>query len=230
MAENGLQHVRAPDGRAIEILPMPPEEGWTLLYQGGTPAAPVSFRLLEAAAAARRMRLVQYARPGYGTSERRVGRRVADAAGDVLAILDALGVDRCLTLGWSGGGPTSTCPRSRCSPKPPKDFGRFSRQRSPPPRHRTPRPVGSGATLKVAMSTSRLSWTEQLSSMVGRISTARLPGSRALRWQRFERFVSGLKWSETAATFFISPSRLRSRIPMRRQPLCFLERCRTSVS
>jgi len=105
MAENGLQHVRAPDGRAIEILPMPPEEGWTLLYQGGTPAAPVSFRLLEAAAAARRMRLVQYARPGYGTSERRVGRRVADAAGDVGAILDALGVDRCLTLGWSGGGP-----------------------------------------------------------------------------------------------------------------------------
>lgn len=84
---------------------MPPQAGWTLVYQGGTPAAPVSFGLLEAAAAARRMRLVQYARPGYGTSERQAGRRIADAAADVVAILDALGVDRCITLGWSGGGP-----------------------------------------------------------------------------------------------------------------------------
>jgi pimeloyl-ACP methyl ester carboxylesterase len=105
MVENGLQHVRAPDGRAIEILSMPPEAGWTLVYQGGTPTAPVSFGPLEAAAAARGMRLVQYARPGYGGSERRAGRRVADAAGDLAVVLDTLGVERCLTLGWSGGGP-----------------------------------------------------------------------------------------------------------------------------
>ncbi|MFI5259853.1 MAG: alpha/beta hydrolase [Candidatus Limnocylindrales bacterium] len=105
MAENAPQHVRAPDGRTIEILSMPSGAGWTLVYQGGTPAAPVSFVALEAAAAARGMRLVQYARPGYGGSERRAGRRVADAAVDVADVLDALGVDRCLTLGWSGGGP-----------------------------------------------------------------------------------------------------------------------------
>ena len=30
---------------------------------------------------------------------------MADAAGDVAAILDALGLDRFLTIGWSGGGP-----------------------------------------------------------------------------------------------------------------------------
>jgi pimeloyl-ACP methyl ester carboxylesterase len=105
MEENRLQTLRAPDGRAIEILSMPPQAGWTLVYQGGTPAAPVPFGLLEGAAAAREMRLVQYARPGYGGSERLAGRRVADAAGDVAVILDTLGVERCLTLGWSGGGP-----------------------------------------------------------------------------------------------------------------------------
>jgi pimeloyl-ACP methyl ester carboxylesterase len=105
MGENGLQDIRALDGRTIEILLMPPQAGWTLVFHGGTPSAPVSFAPLEAAAAARGMRLVQYARPGYGGSERRAGRRVADAAGDVAVILDRLGVERCLTLGWSGGGP-----------------------------------------------------------------------------------------------------------------------------
>ncbi len=105
MGENALQHVRAPDGRILEILAMPPRSGWTLVFHGGCPSAPVSFPQLEVAAAAREMRLVQYARPGYSGSERRAGRSVVDATEDVAAILDALGVERCLTLGWSGGGP-----------------------------------------------------------------------------------------------------------------------------
>ena len=49
--------------------------------------------------------LVAYARPGYAGSSRHDGRSVADAAGDVAAILDRLGIDRFLTAGWSGGGP-----------------------------------------------------------------------------------------------------------------------------
>jgi pimeloyl-ACP methyl ester carboxylesterase len=105
MAENGLQHIRIADGRTIEILLTPPQAGCTLVFHGGTPSALVSLAPLEVAAAARGMRLVQYARPGYGGSERQAGRRVANAAEDVVAILDSLGVERCLTLGWSGGGP-----------------------------------------------------------------------------------------------------------------------------
>src|SRR5262249_59603081 len=57
------------------------------------------------AAAERGFRLVQYTRPGYGGSTPAPGRRVADAAGDVAAVLDALGVAEFLTVGWSGGGP-----------------------------------------------------------------------------------------------------------------------------
>ena len=49
--------------------------------------------------------LISYARPGYSASTRQHGRSVADAAADVAAILDQLGLDRFLTIGRSGGGP-----------------------------------------------------------------------------------------------------------------------------
>jgi pimeloyl-ACP methyl ester carboxylesterase len=51
------------------------------------------------------MRLIGFDRAGYGGSDRRPGRRIADVAGDVAAILDALGVERFATWGSSGGGP-----------------------------------------------------------------------------------------------------------------------------
>jgi pimeloyl-ACP methyl ester carboxylesterase len=46
-----------------------------------------------------------YSRPGYADSTPRPGRSVADAAADVAAVLDALGADTFVTMGWSGGGP-----------------------------------------------------------------------------------------------------------------------------
>ena len=58
-----------------------------------------------AAAADRGLRAVMYARPGYGASTPQPGRRVADAAADVTAVLDALGAGDFVTAGWSGGGP-----------------------------------------------------------------------------------------------------------------------------
>ena len=48
---------------------------------------------------------MSYARPGYSGSTRHRGRRVADAAVDVAAVLAALGVDEFVSIGHSGGGP-----------------------------------------------------------------------------------------------------------------------------
>jgi pimeloyl-ACP methyl ester carboxylesterase len=48
---------------------------------------------------------VAYDRPGYGGSERRLGRTVADAAADVSAVADELGIDQFSVVGRSGGGP-----------------------------------------------------------------------------------------------------------------------------
>jgi pimeloyl-ACP methyl ester carboxylesterase len=43
-------------------------------------------------------------RPGYPGSDPHPGRTVADAARDVLSVVDALGIDRFATAGASGGG------------------------------------------------------------------------------------------------------------------------------
>lgn len=51
------------------------------------------------------IRLVSYDRPGYGESPSRPGRSVADAATDIRAIADDLGIERFAVVGRSGGGP-----------------------------------------------------------------------------------------------------------------------------
>jgi pimeloyl-ACP methyl ester carboxylesterase len=51
------------------------------------------------------VRLIAFDRPGYGKSDRKPGRRVADGAEDVSDIADALGLDNFALLGRSGGGP-----------------------------------------------------------------------------------------------------------------------------
>lgn len=51
------------------------------------------------------IRLVTYDRPGYGLSDRHVGRRVADSAADIAAIADALAIEEFAVEGISSGSP-----------------------------------------------------------------------------------------------------------------------------
>jgi pimeloyl-ACP methyl ester carboxylesterase len=97
--------VRAAGGRQLQVLVTGPEDGLPLVFHNGTPSGLVAFGPMVAAAAARGLRTVMYARPGYGASTADPGRRVADAAGDVAAVLDQLGAGQFVTAGWSGGGP-----------------------------------------------------------------------------------------------------------------------------
>jgi pimeloyl-ACP methyl ester carboxylesterase len=56
------------------------------------------------------IRVVTYDRPGYGLSTPLPGRKVADAAADVRAVADALGLDSFGVAGVSGGaGPALAC-------------------------------------------------------------------------------------------------------------------------
>jgi pimeloyl-ACP methyl ester carboxylesterase len=100
--------VSTPDGRRLEILTGGAPDGLPLLFHSGTPSAVVHYGPLWDAAAQAGLRLVTYSRPGYGASTPRpVGPPVPIAADatDSATVLDALGIDRFLTLGWSGGGP-----------------------------------------------------------------------------------------------------------------------------
>src|SRR5213083_1680329 len=97
--------VDLPDGRCLEFVAGGPESGTPLVVHHGTPSAAVLFGPMVDAAARRGLRTVVYSRPGYGGSTARHGRAVADAAADTAAVVDALGADRFVTVGWSGGGP-----------------------------------------------------------------------------------------------------------------------------
>jgi len=93
------------DGRRLDVLTAGPPDGLPLVFQHGTPGGLVAFPDMVDAAAARGLRVVMYARPGYGGSTPQPGRIVASAAADVAAVLDRLGAGPFLTVGWSGGGP-----------------------------------------------------------------------------------------------------------------------------
>ncbi|MFG1926891.1 alpha/beta fold hydrolase [Cryptosporangium sp. NPDC048952] len=96
--------VRTADGRTLEAV----DGGGTgpvVFWHHGTPHTGALLEPMLAAAGARGLRLVSYARPGYGGSTPLPGRTVASAASDVAAIADALGIERFATMGASGGGP-----------------------------------------------------------------------------------------------------------------------------
>jgi pimeloyl-ACP methyl ester carboxylesterase len=93
------------DGGVLEYLVSGPPDGPVLLFQSGTPNAAVHFRCMVEPATGLGLRTVSYSRPGYGESTPRPGRSVADAVADIETVLDAVGADRFVTLGWSGGGP-----------------------------------------------------------------------------------------------------------------------------
>jgi pimeloyl-ACP methyl ester carboxylesterase len=97
--------LKLPHGRVLDVEVSGPDGGVPLLFHHGTPGAVTQLRVMQRATAARNLRLVTFSRPGYGNSSRARGRRVADIVGEVTAVLDHLGAERCYTAGWSGGGP-----------------------------------------------------------------------------------------------------------------------------
>jgi pimeloyl-ACP methyl ester carboxylesterase/SAM-dependent methyltransferase len=91
--------------RTLDVLVDGPPGGLALVLHSGTPAGLAAFAPMTQEASARGLRTVRYSRPGYERSTPQPGRRVADAAADVAAILDWIGAGQFVTAGWSGGGP-----------------------------------------------------------------------------------------------------------------------------
>jgi pimeloyl-ACP methyl ester carboxylesterase len=102
---SAVDYVQLPDGRRLDVRVSGPGDGLPLVFHHGTPGAATPIRALERAAHARGLRLVTTSRPGYGGSTRQPGRTVADVTADTAAVLAAIGAERCLIAGWSGGGP-----------------------------------------------------------------------------------------------------------------------------
>jgi pimeloyl-ACP methyl ester carboxylesterase len=101
-----LEHrVRTPDGRVLAVAEWGDPDGIGLIAMHGTPGGRIAYWSDPTIYARHGLRRITYDRPGYGESTRLGGRIVADVIPDVLAIADALGMDRFAVSGGSGGGP-----------------------------------------------------------------------------------------------------------------------------
>lgn len=101
-----MEHViDAPDGRKLAVSEGGDGDGVPVLVHYGTPNSRLQYGPDVDAAAEHGVRMITYDRPGYGGSTAQPGRTVGDCAADVRTICAALGIDRLLTWGISGGGP-----------------------------------------------------------------------------------------------------------------------------
>jgi pimeloyl-ACP methyl ester carboxylesterase len=97
--------IQLPDGRGLDVQVAGPDGGVAFVFHHGTPGSSFASPALVAAATARGLRFIAPSRSGYSTSSRDEGRDVVAVVADTAAMLDALGIDRFVTAGWSGGGP-----------------------------------------------------------------------------------------------------------------------------
>jgi pimeloyl-ACP methyl ester carboxylesterase len=100
-----LREITTDDGRTLEVATLGDPAGPTVFFHHGTPgSAPLADFFADLGNEAGFF-IVSMSRAGYGTSTRLEGRSVASVVTDVERVLDQLGRDRYLSVGWSGGGP-----------------------------------------------------------------------------------------------------------------------------
>ena len=96
---------RARDGRRISYEEHGMPDGSPVFLLHGMPGSRKGPRPRSSVLYLLGVRLISYDRPGYGGSDRRLGRTVADAAEDLQDLADALGIERFAVVGRSGGAP-----------------------------------------------------------------------------------------------------------------------------
>lgn len=101
--DGGTRFAVAADGRRLAFCEWGDPAGAVIFYLHGMPGS----RLLRHPGSAYEdagLRVITYDRPGYGMSDRAVGRKVVDTAADVAVIADLLGLDTFSVAGVSAGG------------------------------------------------------------------------------------------------------------------------------
>jgi pimeloyl-ACP methyl ester carboxylesterase len=96
--------IRLPDGRFLAYAEWGDLNGRPVFLFHGMPGSRLFFPDPDAAAKAR-IRAITADRPGMGRSGPQPGHRIADWPLDVLALAEALGLDRFGVIGWSAGTP-----------------------------------------------------------------------------------------------------------------------------
>jgi pimeloyl-ACP methyl ester carboxylesterase len=114
VGEETAEFVQTSDGRALAYAVMGDPDGKTVFVLHGTPGSRLSGRHPDPTRVADAgLRIVTYDRPGNGRSTRHPGRDVVDCVADIAAIADALGIERFVVTGGSGGGPHALAAAAR---------------------------------------------------------------------------------------------------------------------
>jgi pimeloyl-ACP methyl ester carboxylesterase len=95
--------LRLPDGRDLRVHDTG-DGDTTLVWHHGTPQTGMLYEPLLGLARERGIRLVSYARPGYGGSTPLPGRSIGSAGPDMAQVAEALGIGRFAVMGSSSGG------------------------------------------------------------------------------------------------------------------------------
>jgi pimeloyl-ACP methyl ester carboxylesterase len=113
MRENA-EFVKATDGRTLAYAQIGDPDGTPVFALHGTPGSRLSGRHPDPSRVAdANIWVIAYDRPGYGRSTRQPGRAVVDCVADIVAIADALAIERFVVTGSSGGGPHALATAAR---------------------------------------------------------------------------------------------------------------------
>lgn len=106
--------LRAPDGRQLGFATFgAPEAPQSVFYFHSFGSSRLEARIGHALALQRNVQLVAIDRPGFGLSDPLPEPRITDAAADVAAVADELGVERFALLSVSTGGPYALATAAR---------------------------------------------------------------------------------------------------------------------
>ena len=97
--------VRVADGRRLTTQMYGDPNGKPVFLLHGTPGSRLGPHPRSSVLHRLGVQLISFDRPGYGDSDRKEGRQVADVAADVQAIADAYNLRKFAVVGRSGGGP-----------------------------------------------------------------------------------------------------------------------------
>jgi pimeloyl-ACP methyl ester carboxylesterase len=99
--------IQMDDGRMLAFKEYGAPDGRPVFYFHGHPGSRLDWALFDQSDAATELnaRIIAVERPGHGLSDFKRGREILDWPDDVIALADALGIDRFAVLGISGGGP-----------------------------------------------------------------------------------------------------------------------------
>src|SRR3954470_432261 len=93
------------DGRTLAYDDVGDRSGFPVVFLHGCPDCRLARHPDDGIAADAGVRLIAVDRPGYGRSDADPASTESSQADDIVALADALGIDRFAALGWSSGGP-----------------------------------------------------------------------------------------------------------------------------